>query len=131
MLRYALSVSEMRPFLFFSGLGAEAPNHGIPLEQYTRQVYDYCVKLQNADKNEIQSRMICDWLAMVKGRNMPDFFRAPDVQREQIRKTAEKRLGRSIHRDEAAVLPSGKGVYVDSEKRDAVTGLYYVEDIHG
>ena len=39
---------------------------------------------------------------------------------------AEKQLGRKIRRDEAAVLSSGAGVYVDSEDRDLVTGLYKV-----
>jgi hypothetical protein len=128
-LQYALAVSEIRPFSFYSALGAEAPHHGIPLEQYARQVYDYCAMLQCADKNEIRSRMICDWLAMVKGMNMPDVLRGPDAQREQVRKIAEKRLGRSIHRDEAAVLPSGEGVYVNSKRRDAVTGLFWVEGV--
>jgi len=68
---------------------------------------------------------------MVKGKNMPEPLRAPDSQRSYAVRAAEKQLGRKIMREEAAVLSSGMIVFVDSEDRDPVTGLYSVRDVPG
>jgi hypothetical protein len=112
-LDYVLTMSNLRPFSFFRALGEAAPNHGTQLENYAGQLYDVCVNLPGVDKDELRDRLVCDWLGMVKGKNMPAFL---------------KRHGPvtniKVGRHESAVLRSGKGVCVDSTNRDPVTGLY-------
>jgi len=85
------------------------------------------VGLPGVDKNELRDKMACDWLAMVKGRNMPGFMRNRNSRSNEIAEAAKKSLGHTIRRDEAAVLLSGETAYVDSENRDPVTGLYKVQ----
>lgn len=125
-LRYVLSVSGLRPFSFYRALGESAQNHGTPLKDYAGQIYDFCVKLPNVDVDELRSHMICDWLGMTKGANMPQFLKVGDMRRKQLAKTAEMLLGRKTSRHESAILPSGKGIFADSENRNPVTGLYKI-----
>jgi len=151
-LEYVQSASGVRPSYHFENLGALAWNAGTDLPVYAAQIFEVFVNLPGVDRDILRDRMVCDWLAMVKGKNMPDSLRspgdkriqaagaaesvgsveapgfsgAPVVRRGNVIKEAEKQLGRKIRRDEAAVLPSGAGVYVDSEDRDPVTGLYKV-----
>lgn len=124
VLRYVLSVSGLTPFVFFYRLGKAALSQATPLEKYARQVYDYCSGLQNIDKNKLSDCMICDFLRMTKGKNMPGFLKSRGEKRKQAVRMANKQLGRVIDYDEAAVLSSGKGAYADSLSRDPVTGLY-------
>jgi len=121
-LEYALSASKMRPFSLFRALGEAIPNHGTPLTEYAEGIYDFCIGLPGVDKGELSNRMTCDWLSMVKGKNAPRFFKRD----HRILEIAERVLARKISRNEAAVLSSGKGVFVDSEDRDPVTGLYRI-----
>jgi len=151
-LEYVQSASGVRLSYLFENLGALAWNAGTDLSVYAAQVLDVFAKLPGVDGDMLRDRMVCDWLGMVKGKNMPEPLRAPDnrriqaagaaesvglvgapgftgapaVRRGSVIKEAEKQLGRKIRRDEAAVLSSGVGVYVDSEDRDPVTGLYKV-----
>jgi len=126
-LKYVFAVSALRPFSLFNGIGKSSPNHGADLTVYAGQFFDFCAGLPNVDKNELCDRMLCDWLSMVKGKNMPHFLRKPDDRSARVLDAAGKRLGRVLRRDEAASLLSGKCVFVDSENRDPVTGLYKVE----
>jgi len=124
-LQYVLSVSGMRPFLFYRTLGGAGPNRGMQLSEYAGRVYDHCVKLPGVEPDKLKDHMACDWLAMVKGENIPPFLRYESGQLHQVAAAAaEKQLGRKVRRNEAAVLRSGKGVFVDSEDRDSVTRLY-------
>ena len=123
-LRYVLSASGLRPFAFYRALGEAAPNHGMPLCDYARQLYDCCVRLPGVDADELKDYMTCDWLAMVKGENMPPFLRTVLKRQKQVAAAAEKQLGHKLRRNETAILRSGKGVFVDSEARNPVTGLY-------
>jgi len=119
-------------------LGAAAPNHGMQLEEYIERIYAFCVGLQGVDSSFLRDCMICDWLSMVKGKNTPAFLRNRDsrISRDSLRdqnnrrghieKDAEKQLGHKLGRQEYAVLTSGKGVFVDSNDCDPVTGLYKV-----
>ena len=126
-LRYVLSASKLKPFLFYRALGEAVSADGIALADYAAQIYGFCSKLQGVETDKLLEFMICDWLGMVKGANMPQFMKTADKQRlAKVMETAEANLGRKLRRNEAAVLPSGRGVYVDSEKRDMVTGLYAV-----
>ncbi|MDR0491137.1 MAG: B12-binding domain-containing radical SAM protein [Oscillospiraceae bacterium] len=124
VLEYALSVSGMDPFSLFRTIGEASQNHGTRLEVYARQIYECCIKLPGADVGRLRDFMVCDWLAMVKGKNMPVFLKRPNRRYKQIMKIAEKQLGHGIARGEAAILISGMGVFVDSAERDPVTGLY-------
>ena len=126
MLEYVLSASKLRTFELFRLLGEAAPNHGIQLEDYALQVYNFCAGLPGVDKNELRDRMLYDWLGMVKGKNMPDFLKSSGNRRKQVLEIARKQLGHKPGRYETAVLLSGKGIYVDSGDRDPVTGLYRV-----
>jgi hypothetical protein len=123
-LEYVLSVSGLRPFGLFHTLGRAAPNRGVQLEDYAGQVYGCCVTLPGVDADELRDRMVCDWLGMVKGKNMPSFLKRTDSRQESVIKAAETRLGRKPGRAETAVLRSGQGVFVDGADRDPVTGLY-------
>lgn len=123
-LKYALSVSGLSPFAMYRALGEAAQNHGTPLKDYARQIYGCFIRLPGVNPGELRERMICDWLGMVKGANMPAFLKISDRRRKQVAEAAERLLGRRIRRGEAAILPSGRGVFVDSGYRDPVTGLY-------
>ena len=112
------------PFTFFNRLGTAFPNHGTQLEQYVKQIYEFCVELQGVEKELLIDCLVCDWLGMVKGKNSPAFLKNQDSRREQVRIEAETQLGRKIGRHEYAVLSSGKGVFVDSHDFDIVTNLY-------
>jgi len=126
-LQYVLSAAELRPFSLYHALGEVVSASGLPLGDYAAQLYIFCKELRGVEQDKLLECMICDWLGMVKGANMPQFLKIADKQQlAQITETAEVILGRKLRRNETAVLPSGKGVYVDSEKRDAVTGLYAV-----
>jgi len=47
LLERAIPASKLRPFEFFHALGKAAPNHGLSLEVYTRQVNDFVQSLLN------------------------------------------------------------------------------------
>jgi hypothetical protein len=119
-----LSVTGLTPFSLFRALGEAAPNHGIALDVYARQVYDCFHTFPNVDIDVLKDIMTCDWLSMVKGKNMPLFLKRQDEHRKYAGKIAENTLGRSMHRDESVVLLSGRAVFVDSMDRDPVSGLY-------
>jgi len=123
-LEYVLDASKLQPFELFRGLGRAVFNHATPLEKYAERIYGYFSGRSNVDGNELRDRMICDLLGMTKGENMPAFLRSGGEKRKQVIITASRLLGRAIASHEASVLSSGKGVYVDSTGRDAVTGLY-------
>ena len=121
---YVASISGLQPFSLFHALGEIAPNHGTHLTDYARQIYDCFARLPNVCGEKLRDCMVCDWLSMVKGKNMPDFLRNQDKRRAQLIKAAGNSFGHVVARDEAAVLRSGAGVIVDSNDRDPVAGLY-------
>jgi len=128
-IKYVLEVSGISAFSLYRGLGESFPNHGLPLETYAEQVFTHLAAQQSVNSSTLLEHMLCDWLAMVKGKNMPGFMKdslakVDGKRRTALVKIAEKFLGRTIERNQAAILPSGKGVFVDSENRDIVTGLY-------
>ena len=125
-LEYALSVSAMRPFDLFNRLGAAAPNRGTDLPKYAAQLYRELENLPGVNTEQLHDHMVCDWLGMVKGKNMPVFLKNPDAKRASAIETAKKHLGHEVRRDEAAILRSGQTAYADSETRNPVTGLYKV-----
>ena len=123
-LEYVLSVCGLDPFTLFERLGVATPSQGLPLDEYATRLYGFLQDLPGVDADMLQDYMTCDWLMMVKGKNMPSFLKRHGELRKRIAKTAGDYLGRTLHRDESTVLLSGKGVYVDSTDRDPVTGLY-------
>jgi len=123
-IAYVLDASGQNPFAFYHGLGAYAPNHGTPLEDYARQFFDYSTTLTGVDDAVLREQMICDWLGMTKGANMPPFLKLKG--RRDALDTAQKLTGRRPGRHEAAMLPSGRTAFAQSKDRDAVTGLYRV-----
>jgi len=125
-LEYVLSVSGLRPFALYEAIGRAAPNHGTDLVDYAEQIYNFCNTLPGVDDKVLKDRMLCDWLSMVKGKNTPSFLKKQNNGHKQVAIAAKKRLGHTISRAEAAVLNSGTGVFVDSENRDPVTGLYRI-----
>lgn len=124
-LQYVLSVSKLRPFALYRALGEAVPKNRMPLEDYAFKIYIFCVNLPHVAPDILLGRMICDWMSMVKGVNMPTFMKIGNKrQLAPVIRAAEAVFGRSIRRNEAAILPSGRGVFVDSESRNPVTGLY-------
>ena len=123
-LEYVLSVSGQSPFEIYKALGKSIQNHGLSLEIYAGYIYDCLRNIEKVDESELQKHMICDWLTMVRGKNMPQFLRMPDPKRKEAVSAVEKILKRKISREEVAFLPSGESVYIDAVDRDPVTGLY-------
>jgi len=121
---YVLSATKLTPFELFQKLGEIAENHGLPLEIYAKMIHDCFLSMPGTDMDKLQSYMICDWLTMVRGKNMPIFLRRPDNRRKELIAKIEKEIGRTIGREEVAFLPSGESVFVDVNDRDIVTGLY-------
>ena len=121
-LEYILAVSGIDPFELFYKLGQTVPHHGTPLPEYADKLYGFFAGLPGVDSDELADRMVCDWLSMVKGKNMPASLKRDG--RNQVAKIAQSLLGREITRNEAALLRAGKGVFVDVTDRDPVTMLY-------
>ncbi|MCL1904244.1 MAG: B12-binding domain-containing radical SAM protein [Oscillospiraceae bacterium] len=114
---YALTASEITPFELYRKLGGNACT--------PERVSTVLDKLSGVDSDILLEHMICDFMASQKGMNMPFFMRIYDKPAYmRFRSVAEEKLGRKIHRHEVAVLPSGKGVFLDSENCDIVSGLY-------
>ena len=107
-------------------LGETAPHNRTPLDEYSGQVFGCFVGLAGVDRDYLLDLMTCDWLSMVKGKNMPHFLKLQEMKHKQLATIAKERLGHVVSRQETAVLRSGIGVFVDSENRDPVTGLYKV-----
>ncbi|MCL2234880.1 MAG: B12-binding domain-containing radical SAM protein [Defluviitaleaceae bacterium] len=126
-LQYVLSASGLRPFALYRGFGEFAQKDGRALADYAEDIYNCFAGLDGVDDSTLKERMICDWLSMVKGSNMPLFLKLGNKQQlDQIRKGAEAALHRKLRRTEVAILPNGTGVYVDSKTQDPVTGLYKI-----
>ena len=128
-LKYVLSATHMNPFSLFRTLGEAAPNSGTPLDTYAAQLYDCFSGLPGVERDKLRDCMTCDWLGMVKGKNMPLFLKMQDKRRNQIASEAAKLLGHTVALGETAVLSCGSGIYTDREDRDPVTGLYRVHGI--
>ncbi|MCL2068652.1 MAG: B12-binding domain-containing radical SAM protein [Oscillospiraceae bacterium] len=128
---YAQKASGMRPFEFYHSLGENTQSYAAPLEDYAWQIYSHLIKLNGVDAKILLGHMICDWMGMVKGKNMPKFMRIQGERAKHTAQEAKKLLGRCVERQEACLLPSGGGVFVDSQTRDPVTGLYRIYFISG
>jgi len=128
-LEYVLQNAAMRPFMFFKELGKAAENHGTDLADYAAQIYEFCKKLPKIEEIKLVDCMVVDWLAMVKGKNMPSFMRTSDSRKKEVLEIAKRRLAHEIRRDEATILQNGQGIYVDSQNRNPVTGLYKVVSV--
>ena len=131
-IQYVLNASKLRPFTLYQALGKAVPKNRLPLEIYAERIYDFCKDLEGVDCDMLADCMICDWLSATKGANMPQFLRTSGrKQIAKLREKAEAMLGRRIRFNEAAVLKSGRGVFVDTDGYDKVSGLckLYFEDM--
>jgi len=126
---YVLSATKLHPFSFFNALGKAAPNHAVALQDYAVQILDFCAILPGVDKNTLCDNMVCDWLSMVKGKNMPTILRNPDNRRKHIFEQVKKQYNHKIRRDEVRVLTSSEIVFVDSSEKSPVTGLYTLQKL--
>jgi radical SAM superfamily enzyme YgiQ (UPF0313 family) len=122
-LQYVLSVSELTAFELYSQLSPTA-----------ELIYDFCKQLHGVSSGVLLECMICDCLCVNKGVNMPGFMRIYDKEKHKeryikIKEIAQERLGRRVARNEVAVLPENCGVFVDSQSRDRVTGLYKINKV--
>ena len=124
---YVLAASKIRPFEFFEMLGQAVPNHGKDLSEYATEIFSICLTLPNVEYNKLYDCMLFDWLGMVKGKNMPYILKTAKNNKIHSAKIAEANLGRKIRRDESGILSTGQIIYVDSENRNPVTGLYIVD----
>ena len=125
-LDYVLSVSEETPFSLLHALGKAVPNHGVQLEDYVVRIHAFFCEVAGIDESALHDHMVYDWLCMVKGKNAPAFMKNNDERRKNVAETAEELLFRKMRREEVSVLSSGKGLFVDRNTRDPVTGLYKV-----
>ena len=125
-LDYVLGVTGERPFSLLHSIGSAIPNHGTQLEDYAVYLYGFFATKPGVDSSALIDHMIYDWLGMVKGKNAPAFMKNNDSRRAKVAAEGEKLLGRTLKREEYAVLFSGTGIFVDSNTLDPVTGLYQV-----
>jgi len=123
-LHYVLTVTGLRPFSLMYLLGATVPNHGTQLENYLMQIYEFFLSLPGIEKSALQDCLSYDWLTMVKGKNAPSFMK--NNLRKQSSQAAEDFLDRKLKREEFIVLNSGIGIFVNSNERNPLTGLYKV-----
>ena len=123
-LEYVMAASGLLPYSLFHALGGAAPNRGTQLEIYAGQLYNFFSGLPGVEEDKLRDHMVCDWLGMVKGKNMPGCLKSHEGRPGRAASEAEKYLGRKPGRGEAAILHSGKTVVVDSETRNPVTSLY-------
>ena len=89
-LNHVLSISKLRPYDLFHTLGSEALNRSTPLEVYAQQLFNCFNKLPGVQETVLKSHMICDWLAMVRGKNMPAFLRISEQNRKLLITATEK-----------------------------------------
>jgi radical SAM superfamily enzyme YgiQ (UPF0313 family) len=131
-LDYVLSATGERPFTLINSLGAAVPNHATQLEDYIVQIYHFFLQQPGVEEAALKDCLLYDWLGMVKGKNTPSFLKSADekrkfsAERKKAAETAENKLGRKLRREEFAILSSGKGIFVDSNNRNPVKGLYNV-----
>jgi hypothetical protein len=123
-LNYALSASKMTPFSLFYLIGTNAPNHGTPLEIYAAQIFDVISTVQEVNRDVLCDKITCDWLGMVKGKNMPKFMKKQGMAHSRAAEIAKKTLNLEVKRSEYALLSTGMAVFVDSADRDIITSLY-------
>ncbi|MCL2819654.1 MAG: B12-binding domain-containing radical SAM protein [Oscillospiraceae bacterium] len=126
VIHYVLTLMGQTPFSLMHSIGSNVPNHGTQLENYIIQLFNFFLKLPGVDESDLKDCFIYDWLSMVKGKNTPAFLKNDCEHRNYAAKSAEKTLGRKIRREEYAVLNSGSCIFVDSNSRSPVTGLYEV-----
>ena len=127
-LDYVFKVTKLTPFALYSRLGESFPNHGTQLEDYACQVFSFCAELSGVVKDELIDHFLYDWLSMVKGKNAPEFLKPHLASSRDLSDEFEKHLGRKYRRGEAGVLSDGSSIFVDSENRNPVTGLYRVSN---
>ena len=123
-LNYALTASKMNAFSMFYLIGTNAPNHGTQLEIYAAQIFDIISSLSDVDRNVLRDKMICDWLGMVKGKNMPQFMKKQVMPHGRAAEIAKKKFNLEIGRSEHALLSTGEAVFTDNCSRDIITSLY-------
>ncbi|MCL2618487.1 MAG: DUF4080 domain-containing protein, partial [Defluviitaleaceae bacterium] len=126
-LEYVCAASGLDPFSLFGAIGTAAPNHATDLTRYAEALHGIFAALPGIDGDILRDNMHRDWLMMVTGKNTPPFLRKGG--RNTMVRVAERKLGRTIARDEAATLSDGTGVFVDSRSRDPVTGLYALHHV--
>jgi len=125
-LDYVLQNTRIAPFDLMHLLGSNIPNRGKQLEEYIVELYNFFSELPDIDTATLKDCMIYDWLGMVKGKNSPAFLKNDDPQRKCVAEKAEKILNHKLKREEYAVLSTGKGIFVNRNNRNPVTGLYEV-----
>ncbi len=124
-MEYVLNATSLSAFAFYSWLGDAVPNHGMELSDYAYLVYEYCCTLSGVDAAELRDCMVCDWLAAVKGKNLPENLKISDKRLKKVAEIAKNQLGRNLQRCEVAVLSTeSRAVFVDANDQDPVTGLY-------
>ncbi|MCL2170352.1 MAG: B12-binding domain-containing radical SAM protein [Defluviitaleaceae bacterium] len=129
-IKYALEKSGLTAFEFYRALGEFVQKKGRALEAYAEEIYKFCMTLQGVSSEDLCEYMIIDYLSMTKGVNMPKFLKLGNkVQMKPIIEHVEAALGRKIRKNEAALLPSGKRVYVDSMQQNVITRLYKIYNI--
>lgn len=127
---YVLEATGLSAFAFYSWLGDAVSNHGMRFEDYAYLVYEYCCTLSGVDAAVLRDHMVCDLLASIKGRDMPENLRIPDKRLKKAASIASERLGHALRRHEVAMLMTrDAAVFVDSSYRDPVTGLYKTDFI--
>ncbi|MDR2600454.1 MAG: B12-binding domain-containing radical SAM protein [Oscillospiraceae bacterium] len=125
-IEYVLTATELTPFEFYYLFGKSFPNHGTQLELYAQQFFRFCKALPNIEEDTLINKLSFDWLCMVKGKNAPVFMKRESARCKTAHANAEKKLGKKLRKEEVLVLSTGEIIFVDSENKNPVTGLYEV-----
>lgn len=131
-LKYALEITGITPFDFLLAFGewVSLPS-GASLSQVAQQFYTFCSQQKGIEQPLLRNAMVCDWLSSVKGGKLPAFLQVQDERlgkfRKWLRKSEIHAPKTGIERGVALLYEPLRGVYVDYEICDPVTGQYALQ----
>lgn len=133
---YALSVSRMSPFAFFSAFAdylAEKKQKDKALDSYSAAFYAFLCTLPQTDSAVLRDKMVCDRLASNASGILPAFLKKPDSRLKEIRtflnQETATRVQHGVKRAVAILYTEHCAVYADYTQPHRVTGaytLYYI-----
>ncbi|MDR2590740.1 MAG: B12-binding domain-containing radical SAM protein [Oscillospiraceae bacterium] len=125
-IKYVLTATGLTPYKFYYSFGKSFPNHGTQLELYAQHFFQFCKTLPNIDEDTLIDKLSYDWLCKKKKKNAPVFMKREGARCKTVHANAEKKLGQKLRKEEVLILHTGEIIFVNSENKNPVTGLYEV-----
>jgi len=121
---YLLRAAKLRPFELFCRFGAETKDSaGIPMDEYTRLLWNWASALPGVEPEKLRDVLVCDRLASVAGGKLPLLLKRPDHRLAELAAAARKSRGLPQERRGSALL-FGFGeriVLVDESVQDPIS----------